>query len=191
MWGRGGCRIGAGLIRRARSSAITAGTAREMRMALEAVRRACEPAIRRVMHLYWRFSRGMTVGVRAVVIDRAGCVFLVRHSYVAGWHLPGGGVEPGETLLVALARELVEEGNITFTAPPPLHGMFYNSLASRRDHVAVYVLRDYQQTSLPAPNSEIVAHGFFPPDALPADATPGTRRRIAEVLHGAPVADCW
>ena len=160
-------------------------------MALDEMRRALEPAIRRVMHFYWRFQRGMTVGVRAVVLDADGRVFLIRHSYVAGWHLPGGGVEPGETLLTALARELAEEGNITFAHPPPLHGVFYNSLVSRRDHVAVYVLRDFRQPSPPVPNREIVAHGFFRPDALPADATPGTRRRIAEVVDGAPVSDCW
>jgi len=160
-------------------------------MALEELRHALEPAIRRVMHFYWRFQRGMTVGVRAVVLDAEGRVFLIRHSYVAGWHLPGGGVEPGETLLAALARELAEEGNITFTHVPPLHGVFYNSLASRRDHVAVYVLRDFHQPSLPAPNREIIAHGFFRPDTLPADATPGTCRRIAEVVHGAPMSDLW
>ena len=57
--------------------------------------RAAEPALRRLLHLHWRFSRGLTLGVRAVVIDAGGKVFLVRHSYVSGWHLPGGGVEPG------------------------------------------------------------------------------------------------
>jgi 8-oxo-dGTP pyrophosphatase MutT (NUDIX family) len=160
-------------------------------MALEEMRRTFEPVIRRVMHVYWRFSRGMTVGVRAVVLDRTGRVFLIRHSYVAGWHLPGGGVEPGETLLAALVRELAEEGNITFGDIPPLHGVFYNSLASRRDHVAVYVLREFDQVSPPQPNNEIIEHRFFPPDALPPDATPGTRRRIAEVVQGAPISDCW
>jgi 8-oxo-dGTP pyrophosphatase MutT (NUDIX family) len=160
-------------------------------MALEEMRRALEPVIRRVMHIYWRFSRGLTVGVRAVVLDAAGRVFLIRHSYVAGWHLPGGGVEPGETLLAALARELAEEGNITFAYAPPLHGVFFNSLVSRRDHVAVFVLRDYQQTAPPVPNKEIIEHRFFFPDALPPDASPGTQRRIAEVLHGAPISDCW
>jgi hypothetical protein len=41
------------------------------------------------------------------------------------------------------------------------------------------------------PGREIVAHGFFPADALPPDATKGTRARIAEVLGGAPKPERW
>ena len=160
-------------------------------MAIEDVRRAFEPFIRRCLHVYWRYSRGLTLGVRAVVVDGLGRVFLVRHSYVPGWHLPGGGVEPGETLLFALARELAEEGNLTLTEAPVLHGVFFNSRVSRRDHVAVFVVRAFQQDGPPQPNREIIEHGFFHPDALPEDATPGTLRRIAEVFRGAPVAERW
>lgn len=158
---------------------------------LDTARRTLEPAIRRVMHAYWRFARGMTLGVRALVVDREGRVFLVKHSYVRGWHLPGGGVEAGETLTTALARELHEEGNIELTRPPVLHGMFFNDRASRRDHVALYVVRDFHQISEPVPNHEIVGHGFFAPDALPDDTTPATRARIAEVLGGVPVRERW
>src|SRR5215208_2155545 len=85
-----------------------------------------ERALRSVLHIYWRFSRGLTVGVRAMVFDEHGRVFLVRHTYVRGWHLPGGGVEPGETIQQALTRELAEEGNIRLISAPRLHGVFFN-----------------------------------------------------------------
>jgi ADP-ribose pyrophosphatase YjhB (NUDIX family) len=160
-------------------------------MAIEDVRRAFEPFVRRCLHVYWRYSRGLTLGVRAVVVDGLGRVFLVRHSYVPGWHLPGGGVEPGETIMTALARELAEEGNLALTEVPVLHGVFFNSRVSRRDHVAVYVVRAFRQDGTPEPNHEIVEHGFFDPKALPANVAPGTLRRIAEVFEGAPVADRW
>ena len=76
------------------------------------LRRKLEPLLRRMFHLYWRIARGMTLGVRGVVLDSGNKVFLVKHSYVAGWHLPGGGVEVGETFMEALTRELAEEGRI-------------------------------------------------------------------------------
>jgi 8-oxo-dGTP pyrophosphatase MutT (NUDIX family) len=153
------------------------------------LRKRLEPQLRQVFHLYWRLARGMTLGVRAVVLDGDNRVFLVRHSYVSGWYLPGGGVEVGETFLESLRRELMEEGRIELTDEPALHGVFLNSHVSRRDHVAVYVIRQFRQDRLPEPNREIVECGFYDVAALPADTTPGTRLRIAEVLDGqAPIA---
>ena len=158
---------------------------------LEKTRRTLEPALRRVLHFYWRFARAMTLGVRTLVIDGEGRIFLVKHSYVSGWHLPGGGVEAGETLTEAAARELREEGNIEVTGPPQLHGIFFNDRASRRDHVAVFVVRAFRQVGAPVPDREIVAHGFFAPDALPAETTAATRARITEVLSGGPIGEHW
>lgn len=161
------------------------------RVSLDGTRRALEPALRRLMHLYWRFARAMTLGVRALVIDGEGRIFLVKHSYVSGWHLPGGGVEAGETLVEAAARELREEGNIELTAPPRLHGIFFNSRASRRDHVALFVVSAFRQVAAPVPDREIVAHGFFALDALPDETTASTRARITEVLGGAAASERW
>jgi 8-oxo-dGTP pyrophosphatase MutT (NUDIX family) len=154
-------------------------------------RLAMQSPISRLMHVYWRFARGLTMGVRAVVIDGNGCIFLVKHSYTDGWHLPGGGVEAGETLLAALSRELAEEGNIELVTPPALHGVYYHPKYSNRDHIALFVVRGFRQPSKPAPNREIIAHGFFPLDALPTDTTSGTRARLAEVLDGALVSPNW
>ena len=160
-------------------------------MSMQSLRLKFEPLIRRVFHFYARFARGMTLGTRAVVIDGKGHVFLVKHSYVAGWHLPGGGVETGETMLQSLERELHEEGGIEATGAPRLHGIYFNRHVSRRDHVAVYVVRDFRQELMPAPNHEIIACGFFDPADLPPDSTRGTRLRLAEVLQQQPVSPDW
>lgn len=160
-------------------------------MDFDTIRRPFEPAIRRVLHLYWRHSRGLTLGVRGLVLDAQGRVFLIKHSYVTGWHLPGGGVEPGEALGAALARELREEGNIELLSEPELFAIYWNRRVSQRDHVALYIVRAFRQSAPPQPNSEIVAHGFFAPNAFPEGTTASTRARIAEVLGGRTAAEIW
>ena len=148
-------------------------------------------AARTVMHFYWRLSRGLTLGVRGLVIDGEGRVFLVKHTYVHGWHLPGGGVEPGETVLDALARELKEEGNIELVDAPKQFAVYFHPTVTQRDHVVLFVVERFRQPAPPVPDHEIRAHGFFPRDALPHDTSAGTRARIAEVMMGVPVSPRW
>lgn len=147
--------------------------------------------LRRVLHTYWRFARGLTLGVRAATIDSDDRVFLIRHTYVPGWHLPGGGVETGETALDALTRELQEEASIAIAGEPRLHGVFFNRAASRRDHVLVYVVRNFTVTAVKQPDREIAEAGFFPVDRLPEGTTAPTRRRLAEILRNAPHTATW
>ena len=132
--------------------------------------------------------RAMTLGVRAVVIDAGGRVFLVRHTYVAGWYLPGGGVERGEDAGDALARELKEEGRIRLTGAADLFGLYRNA---GRDHVACYIVRDFVQEGAKSPDREIAEAGFFAPAALPEGATRATRARLAAILDGAPQSPRW
>lgn len=151
------------------------------------------PGLRRkLFHLLFLFRRPMTLGVRAVVYDRASnSVFLIRHTYVPGLQLPGGGVETGETALQALGRELHEECNIRLTASPELRSVHFNRHASKRDHVMLYLVTEFEQETAKTPDYEIAEAGFFPVDDLPEDTTVGTRRRIAEMLAGADVSPYW
>lgn len=134
----------------------------------------------------------MTLGVRALIHDRAAnAVFLIRHTYVPGWQLPGGGVETGETMEEALTREIMEEGNIDLAAQPRLVSIHHNRRASRRDHVGFYLVEQFRQTAPKQPDHEIAEAGFFPLDRLPRTTTPATLRRIAEVFEGTAISAYW
>lgn len=146
----------------------------------------------RLFHFFFMLHRPMTLGVRGLVHDRqAGAVFLIRHTYLPGWQLPGGGVEVGETMQEALARELSEEGNIAISGAPALKSMHHNRQASRRDHVGLYLIEQFSQSSPKLPDREIAEAGFFPLHALPEMTTPATRRRIAEVFEGVTPSPYW
>ena len=147
------------------------------------------PLLSRALHTYWRFSRGLTGGVRGLVLDGSN-VLLVRHSYMTGLHLPGGGVEVGETFEDALARELREEAGVRLRSRPELFGLYLNRTVTRRDHVALYIVRDFEREAF-TPSREIVEAAFHPLDTLPEAVTEGTRRRIAEAREGKKAAFYW
>lgn len=154
------------------------------------MRSARARVVTRVVHTWFALTRAMTLGVRAACFDAEGRVFLVRHSYVPGWHMPGGGVERGQTAREALARELMEEGNLVFEAEPELFAVYFNRRTSRRDHVVFYRARVIQ-TMPKLPDREIVETGFFAADALPAGTTAATRRRLEEVAGLRAIDECW
>jgi ADP-ribose pyrophosphatase YjhB (NUDIX family) len=136
------------------------------------------------------FTRPMTLGVRVIALDSNDQVFLVRHTYVPGFHLPGGGVESGETAVRSLERELEEEGGLEMTHAPDLIGFYYNPRHSGRDHVVLYLAR-VRQSKVRAPDWEIAESGFYPLDALPDETTPSTRARIEEYLLKSPPNPVW
>lgn len=142
------------------------------------------------LHTYFGLTRSMTLGVRAACFDGEGRIFLVRHSYIAGWHMPGGGVERHETVEQALAKELREEGNLVMSGRPQLFHIYFNNRTSRRDHVVFYRV-EVTQTAPRKPDREIVESGFFPLDALPEGTTKATYRRLKELDGAAPPSNYW
>ncbi|WP_045228649.1 NUDIX domain-containing protein [Agrobacterium rubi] len=143
-----------------------------------------------MLHAFFFLSRGMTMGVRGACFDAEGRVFLVRHTYISGWHMPGGGVERGETGLQALHKEIREEGNLVATSTPQLFHVYFNNRTSNRDHVLFYRL-EVTQTAPKVPDREISDSGFFRLDTLPDGTTPATRRRLAELAGDVQPDDYW
>lgn len=148
-------------------------------------------AILSVVHIWYRFKRGMTLGVRAAAFDDKGRVFLVRHTYVPGWYMPGGGVEVDETALEALEKELMEEGNVTLGDAPQLFQVYFNDKITDRDHVLFYICRNVRQQVPKKPDKEIAESGFFALDALPEGATQATIQRLKEIAGEVEVQQLW
>lgn len=142
------------------------------------------PLLRRVFHLGALALRGMTLGVRGVAIDGQGRVALVRHTYIGGWHLPGGGVERGETAVDAMRREFREEAEVLVEGPMRLHGVYRNAAAAPRDHVVLFIAPAFTLLRPKAPDREIAECGFFPAEAPPDGTTRATLARLCEIREG-------
>jgi ADP-ribose pyrophosphatase YjhB (NUDIX family) len=141
---------------------------------------------------YFRATRCLTLGVRVLVRNEEGEILLVRHTYMPGWALPGGGVEKLETAEQTVRHELLDEVAIRLLERPRLFGIYANHAWFPNDHVLLYVVEAGTYERLPwHPSREIAEMGFFPPRRLPPETTAGTRRRIHEVTAGLPPAECW
>jgi 8-oxo-dGTP pyrophosphatase MutT (NUDIX family) len=132
----------------------------------------------------------MTLGVRGLVIDEAGRVLLIQHTYVKGWHLPGGGVDRGEAAETAVIRELVEEVGIVATSRPRLLSVHNNHARFRGDHVLYYRIESWEQGQATSVG-EIDETQWFHPDDLPEGVTASTRRRIEEAMGLVEVHPDW
>jgi ADP-ribose pyrophosphatase YjhB (NUDIX family) len=149
-----------------------------------------EPFTRPLFFAVSRARRGMTLGVRGVATDDEGRVLLVKHTYLAGWWLPGGGVDRGETTQGAVVREMREETGLIASVPPRLISIHSNERFFRGDHVLVYAIDAFTLGERDS-HGEIAETGWFAPDALPEDAHRSTRARLGEIFGGAPPTDAW
>lgn len=152
--------------------------------------RRLEGGVEILRSYYGRLKNRPTLGVRAIIRD-AKDVLLVKHTYVGGWHFPGGAVDLGETAADAAVRELQEEAGVVSLSEPILRGVFFNPRRSHSDHIVLYEIERWQvPNGLPKPNLEIAQVQFFPLTGLPDDTTKATRRRIDE-LSGAAISPRW
>ena len=149
-----------------------------------------EPFTRPLFFAFSRATRGMTLGVRVVATDAQGRVLLVKHTYLAGWWLPGGGVDRGETTQDAAVRELREETGLRATVPARLISVHSNERFFRGDHVLVYGV-DAFEVGERTSHGEIAEIGWFDPAALPQDAHRSTRDRLGEIFGGQTASPQW
>jgi 8-oxo-dGTP pyrophosphatase MutT (NUDIX family) len=133
--------------------------------------------------IYCFLLRPVRIGVR-VLLAQGDEVWLVRHTYLDGWFLPGGGVDRGETLEGTARREAREElgaelGNVM------LIGVFTNFGDWKTDHTAVFYCNDFKITG--KPDGEIAEARAFPLSQLPVDIYAVHRYLLEKYSTGTPL----
>jgi len=120
-------------------------------------------------------------------------LLLMRRSDNAHWGLPGGYVEPGESVAAAAAREVSEETGVQVAvgrlvgvySDPALQVIEYPD--GRRVHaVNLCFEADRVAEGVATTPDEVLATGYFAPDALPDPLVPIHRVRIEDAVAGGP-----
>jgi 8-oxo-dGTP diphosphatase len=118
----------------------------------------------RLARLWWGFTHPSHEGAQVAVFVGAD-LLLVRQSYRAGWHLPGGGIKRGETTEAAARRELAEEIGVVVPALVSA-GFACGMWDGRRDRVHFFELKLTEPPALRLDNREIVAARLTTPSEL-------------------------
>ncbi|WP_186648023.1 NUDIX domain-containing protein [Fluviispira vulneris] len=130
-----------------------------------------------------------TSGVRGLVINKENKILLVKHTYLNGWHFPGGGVEKGESPRDAIIREVREEAGIIVNEFPVIIDCYYHKILGVDDFVCFYVIKKFDIQPFESP--EIKEAKWFSLEDLPYDITRATRRRLAEFFEGCERQNKW
>ena len=131
----------------------------------------------------------VALGAHALIVDSSGKVLLVRHSYMSGWSLPGGGVGRGEPPEKALLRELAEEIGTIRADAPQFVGIFSRRAGWATNVVILYRLMNAQVDF--TPNFEVREICFADPANPPPGTAAGTVRRLGEFSRKAPPGPYW
>lgn len=113
--------------------------------------------------MYCFIFRPIRMGVR-VVLQEGPNVWLIRHTYLSGWYLPGGGIKKWESLDQAARREAREETGAEL-GEVSLLGVFTSYRQWKTDHTSVFLCKDFKFVG--GSDAEIAELKLFPITQLP------------------------
>ncbi|HLL80923.1 MAG TPA: NUDIX domain-containing protein [Ktedonobacteraceae bacterium] len=116
------------------------------------------------------------VGVNAVIFDGSRVLLSLRRD-IGWWNLPGGGLEPGETVDEALRREVREETGLEVELER-LVGVY----SKPQKNEVVLVFRCRVTGGQLSATEEMAESRYFMPNELPRNTLPKHRQRIEDAL---------
>ena len=132
------------------------------------------------------------VGVGVIVVDDRARVLLEKRSDNGMWGLPGGGIEPGESVYETALREVKEETGLDIEITG-LVGVYSEPSAGRIvtypdngdvRHLVDIVLVAGMISGEMIISSESLDLRFFNPDSLPAELVPPAKKPLRDFVAG-------
>lgn len=128
------------------------------------------------------------VSAMVIILGEGGRLLMQRRAATGAWHVPGGYLEPGESLEDTARREALEETGLTVGALElvgPYSGPRFHWFAPNGDEVynvtAAYIAREF--TGQPRPDGEEGdALRFFALEELPSDLGPPAHLVLADLM---------
>jgi FlaA1/EpsC-like NDP-sugar epimerase/8-oxo-dGTP pyrophosphatase MutT (NUDIX family) len=131
----------------------------------------------KILHTYFWLTRGVTLGARVAIFNKDHKVLLLKHTYITGWYLPGGGVEPGERIQDTAAREVFEETGLKNIKLSDQYEIYHNKCVSKSDYVALFHAKTDEVPECKS-RLEIAEVRFFQIDELPVDIDPAVKELL-------------
>jgi 8-oxo-dGTP diphosphatase len=127
-------------------------------------------------------QRPHSVSVAGVIVDEAGRALLIKRRDNGHWEPPGGVIEPGETILDALAREVFEETGIRIAPDVVLTGVYKNITRL----IGSMVFRCVALDGRPTTGEETRALRWVTREGVAGLADEAYAIRVLDALHTAP-----
>ena len=118
----------------------------------------------------WGNTQILKIVSALVLNDRGALLLLKRHPAKLGgskWATPGGRVDPGETEVLAMRRELLEETGLKADTVERL-GVHRIRMPHGTVHMTTYMLALHGEVPITLAPAEHKAYGWYPLDSLPS-----------------------
>ncbi len=126
-----------------------------------------------------------------IAIIEAGRILLIQEAETGLWNLPGGKVEPGESVAQAAVREAREETGLEARLTR-LVGIYSLPRLRRGDlHVVLFAAEPAGGAPMRGTDPEVLDARYFHPDELPDALVWWHRQRILDALHGVGGSLAW
>jgi 8-oxo-dGTP pyrophosphatase MutT (NUDIX family) len=137
--------------------------------------------------IVWKKLPKVAAAANALIFNEQAQILLTRRADNGWWCIPGGHLDPNETIEAAAVREALEETGLTVTIEQ-VTGMYNVTYPAalmpekKPRHIFVIAYRCRVLSGSLTLNDEVTEFGWFAPEHLPTDMMPHHAARVQDAI---------